>query len=149
MTCRGCLFVKVDVPSGGDIDGCRKEALLDSLKSKYADNKKAMLFLEYEASRLREGRCAKRVSSESSLTFEQQLELAYDDFEQYLKRRIAWVVLQPPSVLRRKFRRREVAGFALRMHCCWIKCPDKNCASRKRGRHCPKQKKISHFLEVP
>ena len=31
--CRGCLFVKVDVPSGGDIDGCcLKQGVIDEFK---------------------------------------------------------------------------------------------------------------------
>jgi len=27
------------------------------------------------------------------------------------------------------------------IHCCWKNCREKNCVARKRGRHCPKQKK--------
>jgi hypothetical protein len=29
--CRGCLFVQVDVESGGDIDGCFKQDIIEEL----------------------------------------------------------------------------------------------------------------------
>jgi len=29
--CRGCFFVRVDIPSGGDIDGCNKHDILEGL----------------------------------------------------------------------------------------------------------------------
>ncbi len=32
------------------------------------------------------------------------------------------------------------------IHCRWVNCKEKSCASRGRGRHCPKQKKIDVFL---
>lgn len=31
--CRGCLFVKIDEESGGDIDGCLKEDIIEELRS--------------------------------------------------------------------------------------------------------------------
>ena len=36
--CRGCLFVIVDIPSGGDIDGCWKMNILEDLASEYPNN---------------------------------------------------------------------------------------------------------------
>ena len=32
------------------------------------------------------------------------------------------------------------------IHCRWKNCKTKSCPSRKRGRHCPKQKKVNEFL---
>ncbi|MHA1286007.1 MAG: hypothetical protein ACTSPB_01265 [Candidatus Thorarchaeota archaeon] len=29
--CRGCFFVKIDIPSGGDIDGCYKKLIIEDL----------------------------------------------------------------------------------------------------------------------
>lgn len=34
------------------------------------------------------------------------------------------------------------------IHCCWKSCPNKTCEVRKRGRHCPRQRKIESWLEV-
>ena len=36
--CRGCLFVIVDIPSGGDIDGCCKMEILEEIGSGFPDN---------------------------------------------------------------------------------------------------------------
>lgn len=44
--CRGCLFVIVDIPSGGDIDGCHKQEILEELFNEYPDN--PMLLKEWE-----------------------------------------------------------------------------------------------------
>lgn len=36
--CRGCLFVIVDIPSGGDIDGCHKIEILEELATEFPNN---------------------------------------------------------------------------------------------------------------
>lgn len=36
--CRGCLFVIVDIPSGGDIDGCWKLEILEELAGEFPNN---------------------------------------------------------------------------------------------------------------
>jgi hypothetical protein len=33
------------------------------------------------------------------------------------------------------------------IHCRWVNCPQKACTERQRGHHCPKQKKLSEFLQ--
>ena len=145
MSCRGCLFVKVDIPSGGDIDDCFKDRLIGEFKEKYAESKKAMLFLDFEAARVDDRRCAKGVDDQSELSFEVQRSRAIEAYRVYLESTLTWVEQQPWSILRRKYAVKTVSA-ALRMHCCWVTCPDKACVLRRRGRHCRKQKKISDYL---
>jgi hypothetical protein len=57
VSCRDCLFVKVDIASGGDIDGCLKVDILNEFKCKVLEpfsglgvsKEKAMLFLNFES----------------------------------------------------------------------------------------------------
>ena len=148
MSCRGCLFVKVDVPSGGDVDDCFKDRLIGEFKEKHAESKKAMLYLNFETVRITDRRCARAVDDKSELCFEVQRSRAIEDYRVYLASTLCWVEQQPWSILRRKYAVKAVSA-ALRVHCCWKKCPDQACDLRRRGRHCPKQKQITgYFREV-
>ena len=128
MTCEGCLLFT----SNG---GCSKLKAIAELQAKHVENKKAILFLNYQVGRLDKVHCREN----------------FDDFEAYrqgLLKKLAWVELQPLSVLRRKFPVASFVPAAVRVHCCFKNCPDRACKVRVRGRHCPKQQKITVFGEA-
>jgi hypothetical protein len=146
LSCRGCLLVKVDIPSGGDIDDCHKARLISEFKEKYGNSKKALFFLDFEIRAVAGHQCFKGIDEQSSLDFANQQSRAIERFKDHLERTLAWVELQPWSILRRKFAAKARIG-AVRMHCCWVTCPNKTCLVRGRGRHCRKQKKITGYLQ--
>jgi hypothetical protein len=135
--CEGCLFA-------GDTGGCFKPIIISQVKPVYAGKVKALLFLDHELSRIDKIHCLKKYDGQLSFTLAEQRVNALDDFEVCLKRRADWCNEQPISMLRR-YQAKAGAGRMIRMHCCWVSCPDKVCSLRRRGRHCRKQKKITDF----
>lgn len=146
MSCRGCLFVKVDIPSGGDIDDCHRARLISEFKEKNGNSRKALFFLDFEIRSVAAHRCVRGVDEQSSLNFALQQSRAIERYRVHLESTLTWVEQQPWSILRRKYAVKTVSA-ALRMHCCWVTCPDKACVLRRRGRHCRKQKKITGYLQ--
>ena len=55
--CRGCLFVIVDIDSGGDIDGCWKIEILEDLASEFPNNPIIQKKLENTEKDLDEEKC--------------------------------------------------------------------------------------------
>jgi membrane protein involved in colicin uptake len=116
--CRGCLFVKVDVSSGGDIDGCIKNDVIDEFKNvKYIDllraKEKALMVLNYEESLIDEENCVEELKQPESANEEEIKEQwsqwlkardkACRSYKQYLSDRILRAEKLPMSALRRMF----------------------------------------------
>ena len=47
-TCRDCVLVKVDEESGGDIDGCLRDDIIDEIASRFPDKKEELEKLRCE-----------------------------------------------------------------------------------------------------
>lgn len=139
MTCEGCLLFA----SNG---ACDKLVALIETQAKNVGNKKIILFLNYQISRLDKVHCKVKPDEDSFEDVEVQSEKAVRYYQQFLSDKISWVAVKPLSILRRKFPVFVAVPAAVKVHCCFKNCPDKACTVRKRGRHCPKQRKISGFL---
>lgn len=122
--CRGCLFVKVDIPSGGDIDGCLKEDIIEELRSKgefgtfigkgtymYSEfTEKGRMVLDHEMAMLDEKHCKEifnQPQSKDSEEFDAQSKAfwkardrAYDSYKQYLYDRMMRAEKLPLSKVR-------------------------------------------------
>ena len=123
--CRGCLFVKVDVPSGGDIDGCLKQDVIDEFKGEIrkpnllrsrfegVSEAKAMLVLNHEETLLDEQHCnevLKQPKPKNQEEFKQQSEKwfkaqdkAYVSYEQFLADKIEKAEKLPMLTLHRLY----------------------------------------------
>jgi hypothetical protein len=125
--CRGCLFVKVDIPSGGDIDGCLKQDIIDEFKAdldlpslmrrltscQSTGKEKALIILNYEESFLDEKQCKENFNQpepkdaeeirEQDKQFFKARERAYQSFKQYISDRILRAKNLPISIVRRDF----------------------------------------------
>ena len=55
--CRGCLFVIVDIPSGGDIESCWKQEIIERFYENYPKDTKIHDLLENEEKKLDEDQC--------------------------------------------------------------------------------------------
>jgi|WetSurMetagenome_2_1015567.scaffolds.fasta_scaffold1725086_1 hypothetical protein len=98
MACKNCLFFIVDG------NGCKKVSLLAEFQGRMFEKKKAMLFLNYQVSRLDKVHCREKFDEQEEEKFKAQNGAAFEEYKKFLERQLSWVDLQPWSILRRNWR---------------------------------------------